>query len=264
MIDAIHQSNLNMILRCAEQFRRRYMIGEIIPPNIAAGRGTGLHKANEVNLKQKVVTGADLSVSDLKDAARDGYVHAFSHGVYIPKSQLSEKSKLLNQGLNDTLILTKLYQEEVAPEIEPLEVEREFFLDVGLSLPLAGKIDIERKGKVDDLKTSGKKWAEGQIHREIQPVFYSYVHEKETGIRPEFIYHILRVLKAGPERQVQRMVPTESSYSGLFAKLNSMIAMIEKGVFPYANPTSWWCHPSWCGYFDTCAGVGNAKQKQWI
>ena len=52
MIDSIHQSTANTALRCGEQFRRLYIEDERIPPGIAAGRGTGVHKANEVNLKQ--------------------------------------------------------------------------------------------------------------------------------------------------------------------------------------------------------------------
>ena len=74
MIDSIHQSSLGTALRCGEQFRRRYIEGERVPPGVAAGRGTGVHKANEVNLNQKVITGTDLKLSDLKDAARDGFV----------------------------------------------------------------------------------------------------------------------------------------------------------------------------------------------
>lgn len=264
MIEAIHQSSLNMILRCGEQFRRRYMMGEIIPPGIAAGRGTGVHAANEANLKQKIFSGVDLPIGDMKDAARDGYVRAFKNGVYIPRDQVSQKTQLLNNGLNETLELTKLYGDEVAPEIEPVEVEREFFIDVGLPIPLAGKIDIERKAKVDDLKTSSKKWPEGQIEKEIQPAFYSYVHEKETGVRPEFVYHILRVLKRGAERQIQRMTPTDVHYNALFAKLHGMVRMIETGVFPYANPTEWYCNPRWCGFYDTCKGVGNSPTKLWV
>ena len=263
MIDSIHQSTLNMALRCGEQFRRRYLENEIIPPSIAAGRGTGLHKANEVNLKQKIQTKEDLPVDDLKDAARDGYIHSFRYGVYLAKEDVSAKDKLLNDGLNQTIQLTELYHEEVAPEIVPLEVEQEFIIDVGLDLPLSGRIDMQEKNKVDDLKSSGKKWADGQIQKEIQPVFYSLAHEKQTGVRPEFVYHILRTLKDGAKRQVQSMTATDEQYMALFAKLQMFLKMLKGGLFPPANPTSWWCTPRYCGYFYTCPYVGNAKPKKW-
>lgn len=246
MIDGIHQSTLNTAFRCGEQFRRRYIEGEIIPPSIAAGRGTAVHAANEVNLKQKVATAVDLPLSDLQDATRDAYVRAFRSGVYLARDQVAEKTKLLNQGLNESIVLTGLYHEEVAPEIVPLEVEREFEITVpGIIYPLKGRIDIERAAKVDDLKTASKSWPENRIHQEIQPLFYSFVNEFETGIRPEFIYHIMIPLKAGPKRQIQKKIPTERDYAGLIAKLKAFTAMLQAGVFPPANPTSWWCSERW-------------------
>lgn len=265
MIEAIHQSTLNMALRCGEQFRRRYIEDEIIPPGIAAARGTGVHKANEVNLKAKVMTGEDLPLSDLQDAARDGFVHALRNGVYLPKEDISAKDRLLNEGLNDTIRLTRIYRQEVAPEIVPQEIEREFFIVVpGLPLPLAGRIDIEREAKVDDLKTTGRSWPKDQIQKEIQPIFYSFVHEHETGIRPTFYYHILIALKKKEKRQIQNITPTDNHYRALLAKLKMFCETLRAGVFLPANPSSWWCSPRFCGYWQTCPYVGNSLPKREI
>lgn len=260
MINSIHQSTLNCAFRCGEQFRRRYLMGEIIPPGIAAGRGTGVHKANEVNLKQKIHTKIDLDISDLKDVARDGYVNAFKNGVFLSKEDQPAKNRLLNEGLNQTLSLTELYRNEVAPEITPIDVEREFCIDVGLPLPLAGRIDMEEIAKINDLKTSGKKWPDDQIYKEIQPIFYSYVYEQETGIRPEFVYHILRTLKTGPKRQVQKLTPTDNHYHALFAKLKIFCKMLEAGTFLPADPTSWACDSKWCGYYYSCKFIPKHKR----
>ena len=264
MIDSIHQSSLNMALRCGEQFRRRHIEDEIIPPGIAAGRGTGVHKANEVNLKQKLKTKIDLPLPDLQDAARDGYVHAFRNGVFLCKEDQPSKNILINDGLNDTIRLTKLYRDEVAPEIQSVEVERPFMIDVGLPLPFAGRIDVEEVAKVDDLKTTAKSWADGQIDKEIQPIFYSYVHEKEIGVRPEFVYHILVALKTKVKRQVQSITPTDAHYQALFAKAKMFCKMLDTGTFLPANPTSWWCSEKWCGYYKSCMYVGNSLPKKQV
>jgi PD-(D/E)XK nuclease superfamily len=251
MIDSIHQSSLNMALRCGEAFRRRYIEGEIIPPGIAAGRGTGVHKANEANLKQKIVTRQDISIADMKDAARDGYVKAFEYGVFLPQEELASKNRLLNEGLNDCISLTELYGKQVAPSIRPVAVEQEFNIDVGIALPLAGRIDYQEKPIVGDLKTTKKSWSEGQIEKEIQPVFYSYVHEKLRGIRPEFVYHILVATKQA-HLQEQRLTLTDKHYRALFKKLAMFMRMLETGTFLPANPTSWWCARKWCGFFTSC------------
>ena len=264
MIDSIHQSTLNMAFRCGEQFRRRYILGHIVPPSVPAGRGTGVHKANEANLRQKVESREDMPLADLQDAARDGYVHALQHGVYLPKDKVSEKNRLLNDGLNDTLRLTKLYRNAVAPNINPIHVEREFSINVGLPLLLEGRMDYQEKPIVGDLKTAGKSWGEHQIHKEIQPVFYSFVHEHETGIRPKFIYHILVALKTKEKLQTQDLTPTDRHYQALYAKLLMFCKMLETETFLPANPSSWWCDPRYCGYYYTCPFVGNELPKAWI
>jgi len=253
MIHAIHQSTLSMALRCGEQFRRRYLQEEIIPPSIAAARGTGLHKANEVNLRQKVRTKVDLPASDLRDAARDSYTRSLRNGVFLPKADHGAKASLVNEGLNQCLALTDLYRREVAPEIVPIEVEREFIIDIGL---------VHKR--VDDLKTSTRSWADGKINSEIQPVFYSMAHEHEFKTRPEFRYHILIALKKEPKRQVQARVCTDADYRALIARLEMFLKMLKAGVFLPAEIGSWVCSPKWCGYWTTCRYVGNGPAARWI
>ena len=255
MIDSIHQSMLNTLLRCGEQFRRRYIEGEIIPPGIAAGRGTGVHKANEVNLKQKLITKEDMSLSDLQDITRDGYVHAFSNGVFIPKIQLPEKKKLLNDGLNDAIKCTKVYRNDVAPSLNPVSVEEEFSINVGLELPIAGRMDYQDVPEIGDLKTTTKKWPQIRITQEIQPVFYSYAHEQERGVRPDFIYNILIARKYDEEHQKLTMKATDADYKALFAKLKVFIKVIKTGAFLPANATDWICSEKWCRYYPTCKFV---------
>ncbi len=257
MIESIHQSSLGTFLRCGEQGRRRYIEDEIIPPGIAAGRGTGVHKANKVNLRNKIKTKQDMPLSDLQDAARDGFIHSFDNGIFLPKEDIPHKKTILNDGLNDTLRLTKLYRNEVAPNAKPVAVEEKFKIDVGLPLFLSGTIDYEEIAVINDLKTTTKSWSNGKIDSEIQPIFYSFVHEHETGIRPEFFYHILVALKKSEKLQQQSITPTKKHYRALFAKLALFCKMLETGLFPPANPSAWWCSEKWCGYYLTCKYVGN-------
>lgn len=264
MIDSVHQSTLAMALRCGEQFRRRYILGQIIPPSIAMARGTALHAANETNLVQKVGTKKDLPLSDLQDAARDSYVRSLRNGIFLSKPEASSKDRLVNEGLNQSLDLTTLYHAEVAPEIVPIEVERPFKIDLGLGLPIAGRIDHEQSQEVDDLKSASKSWVEGKINREIQPVFYSIAHENEFNVRPLFRYHILVALKRKPKRQVQERICTDADYNALFARIETFIKMIQSGVFPPAEIGTWACSEKYCGYHSTCVYVGNGPAKKWI
>lgn len=273
MIEAIHQSSLNMALKCGEQFRRRYMEGEIIPPGIAALRGSGTHKAVEVNFTQKIESHKDLPLVDLKDAASDAYKNkAKSGGIYLPKEELPQKNKILDVGLEDTLRCIECFHKDIAPKIQPLAAEERINgIDVGLPLPLSIKIDYwERAHKLGDLKTSYKKWAKGQIHQEIQPILYSLGYLVTFGKNPSFRYDIAiarRGKEGNPtsiEADEQEMTATNQDYSALYAKMESLIEMLTTGTFIPCNRNNWWCDPKWCGYFYTCKYVGNAPAKKWI
>ena len=147
MIDSIHQSTLGMWLRCGEQFSRRYLEGEIIPPGVAARRGSAFHKAAEINHRQKIVTREDLPAEDLKDAARDEFVRLVKEeGVYLTKEERPAKARLLNEGLNQAVSACEVYRKDVAPKIVPKEVERRYQDDIGVGLPLVGTVDCVTEG----------------------------------------------------------------------------------------------------------------------
>ena len=99
MIKEIHQSHLNTGFRCMEQLRRRYFLNEIIPPGIAAGTGTSVHFAAEQNHKIKMVTGEDEPLSVLTDATRDGFVKAFSNGIFFEQRGLARQEKNIKRRL---------------------------------------------------------------------------------------------------------------------------------------------------------------------
>jgi hypothetical protein len=71
----ISPSQMDMFFRCGEQYRRRYVLGEIVPPGVALVKGSAVHKAAEVNYRQKVETHVDLALSDLTDAAATDVTH---------------------------------------------------------------------------------------------------------------------------------------------------------------------------------------------
>ena len=151
----------------------------------------------------------------------------------------------------------------VSPHLNPVEVEKKFKVQVpGITRPLAGRMDIDEHYRLGDLKTSGKKWVAGRAQEEIQPTFYTYVHEAETGIRPIFDYHILiaRRGKYGPTTQDYQPIHleiTDRDYRALKAKLQIFEDALQKGVFLPALPTSWWCSSKWCNYYQICKYVGN-------
>lgn len=264
MIKSISQSTVNMALRCGEQFRRRYLEGEVVLPGVTMLRGTSVHKASQVNLTAKIRTGQDEPLSVLLDAAEDTFRKEAANGIYLSRAEVPEKTNILEKGLTETLGLTNLYRNAVAPEIVPVHVERKFVIDMGFEFPLTGYLDIEAGEKIHDLKTASMKWPEDRIQQEIQPVFYSMAFEHEFGRRPGFKYHILIPYKKGPQRQVQEITVTDSACEVLKAKIRLVEDMLRAGIFMPAYPGSWWCAEKWCGFWNTCRFVGNAPAGKWV
>jgi hypothetical protein len=253
-MEVITQSMIGMFLRCPHQFERRYLRGEIIPPGIAARRGSATHKAAQLNHEQKLHSQADLPVGDLQDAARDHYITLIrEEGVFIPKDQLPDKDRLLAAGLDATVRLTKLYRESLAPAIQPLLVEEQLTCDAGLGLPLKGTIDVLTTDHwLPDLKTTDKSKGPKDADYSLQLTFYAGLVAHQTGAWPQKVS--LEVLVNNKEPKLQSLATTRGpeDWTNLLHRVNLMINQIEIGLFPPCDPSAWICSPNWCGYFWTC------------
>lgn len=254
MIKNIHNSHLSMMNRCPQQFERRYINGEIIPPGIAARRGSGVHKAAEINHVQKVASHEDLAVDTLQDAARDEYVRLVKdEGVFIPKDQVSEKEKLLAAGLDAATRLVKLYRDDLAPQIQPLFAEQFLTIDAGLELPIAGTIDVLTEDNwLPDLKTADKSKPEGEADNSLQLTFYAGMVANHTGKWPDKVSLEILVNTKEPKLQSLKTIRGPEDWQNLMLRVQLMIAQIKTGIFPPCDPGAWICSPRWCGYFQSC------------
>lgn len=264
MIEHVSYSSLSMAIKCGEQFRRRYIEGEVIPPGIALIRGSAVHRSNEVNMRQKIESRKDLPLDDLKDCTRDAYVERARDGIYLTKEEEGQKGRLLNDGLNQALTATEIYRNEFAPDVFPTAVERRFKIDVGLGLPIMGYIDLEEVGVVRDLKITGKSWNQMAVDSNLQPRFYSLAYEKEVGERPDFYMHYLVVLKTKAKHDAFYTRSTNQQYEALYHMIEQFIHMLNSGVFLPSDPGNWWCDPKWCGYHGTCKYIGNGGERKWF
>jgi PD-(D/E)XK nuclease superfamily len=254
-MEALTPSMLGMFLRCPHQFERRYLQGDIIPPGIAARRGSATHKAAQLNHEQKLHSQADLPLEDLQDASRDHYLSLIrEEGVFIPKDQLPDKDKLLAAGLDTAVRLTTLYRESLAPAIQPLLVEEKLIIDAGLNLPLRGTIDVLTTDHwLPDLKTADKSKCLRDADHSLQLTFYAGLVAHHTGAWPHKVS--LEVLVNNKEPKLQSLPTTRGpeDWINLLHRIHLMLAQITTGLFPPCDPTAWQCSPNWCGYFWTCS-----------
>ena len=266
MLRSLSPWAINMALRCGEQFRRRIILNQIIPPSAAAGRGRGFHAAVDMDFKQKTVTKTDLPVDVLTDAARDEFVYAFRRGIHLTKDDAWQKRTILNDHLNQTILLTKRFHSDIAPEVQPVASELRLTADIGLDLPLKGFIDFVQAGhQIDDFKTAGRAWTQARADSELQPPIYSYLYGREFGAYPRRLGY--RVLVHTPSGKIKKQNisarVTRGSIQGALNKAHAVYRMYKAGLFPPADPGAWQCSEKWCGYYLTCAYIGNGV-KRWI
>jgi hypothetical protein len=256
MIESITQSALGMWDRCGEQFRRRYIDDEIIPPGIAARIGTGVHKGAEVNHRAKKVTRKDEPLSVVQDAARDGYVKACQEGVYFAPDDVAGAKKTLAEGVDVTTNLAKLYHSSLAPKIQPVIVEERIFLEVdALWLPFSGMADVYTEDDwLPDLKTADKKWPNGRADTEIQATLYNELLAARTGHYPVKISFEV-FTKSKMEHHSFETTRTPDDFLILVEKAKLMLKSIKAGIFPPAPPGSWVCDPRYCGWWHSCGFI---------
>lgn len=254
MIPFISQSMMGQFYRCQEQFRRRWLEKEIIPPGIAARRGTAVHKAAAVNHLQKIASKVDLPLGDLQDAARDEYVRVVKNdGVFIPKEQAPAAAKLIGDGLDSAVSLTKVYHRDLAPQIIPIMAEERQVLDIGLEVELQGTIDVvTADGWLPDLKTAAKSKGANEAGNSLQLTFYAGLYYSKFGKWPDKLSLEILVDNKEPKLQSLETTRTADDWLNLLLRIQIMLAQIQTGIFLPCEPSAWICSPTWCGYYQSC------------
>jgi hypothetical protein len=262
MITHISQSMLGQFDRCPEQFRRRYVENERIPPGIAARIGSGFHKGAEVNHKAKLITHEDEPLSVIQDAARDGYVHAVRDGgVFFPVEQKASAKIQIADGLDSAVKLAEVYHRGLAPKIHPVLVEQEITLaHPDLPVPFMGIVDVlDDEHWLPDIKTAEKKWANGRADHELQATLYWALVYEKTGRPPKKLSFEV-FTRSKMEHQSNETTRTAEDWLLLIEKAKLFLRTVEAGIFMPAQPGSWICSPNYCGYWWTCPHIPSHRK----
>jgi hypothetical protein len=259
-------SQIGTFANCPEQWRRRYIEGEKIPPGIAAHVGQGVHKGAEVNWRAKIQTGQDEPLDVVLDAARDGYVHAMQGGVYVPPEGKSSFKKDAAESLDRVIKMARVFREKFAPAIRPKFVEKriEFTDPRTPHLSWLGFLDlVTEDGRLSDLKTSARAWSQSRADSSIQASAYWRFLQEVEGKPPEKItFDVISCGKGAAKLTSLETSRTAHDWDALLLRADAMIRMVEAGIFPPAEPGSWLCGPKWCGYYWTCPYIPAHKKNR--
>jgi hypothetical protein len=256
-----HASNsqIEMLCRCGESYRRRYIEGEIIPPGIAMLKGTGLHRAAETNMRQKIDSHVDLPARDIVAAAVAAFEDQAHGGLTLTDEEVGRgTANVIGEAKDDVAELADVHARQQAPDYQPVMVEQQ----VRILLPnsprdLLGIIDLaDDKERVTDFKTSGRSKSQSEADTSVQLTIYAAGYHALLGRPPAEVRLDTAVqTKTGTRRQVLASSRDSGDFQALANRINAFNYAVQAGSFPPASPGAWNCSQKWCGFWHTCPYV---------
>lgn len=253
-------SQLETYCRCPEQYRRRYIEGEIIPPGIAILKGKGFHVGAETNMRQKIDSHEDLPASEIVDAAVSGF-ETEAAGGYLLTADESESD--VGQAKDSLAAMAECHAEQQAPDYQPVLVEQRVRIELPGARDLLGIVDLaDDLGRVTDFKTAGRKKRQEDADTSVQLTTYAAAYHAVRGEPPKSL-RLDSVVQTRAGKTYRDLLETQRSEPDLIAlanRINAIASGVEAGNFPPTTPGAWWCSPRWCGYWATCSYVNSERQ----
>jgi hypothetical protein len=256
-------TQLNMISMCPEQYRRRYIEGEILPPGIAMMKGSALHKGAEVNMRQKLASGVDLPAVQIVEAAVAGFEGAI-HGSYALSDEEASRGAgiVLGEAKDAIVRMAQCHATEQAPEYQPVMVEEKVRIVLPGPRDLLGIIDLaDTRDVVTDFKTAARKKQESEADTSLQLSTYAAAFETKMGRPPAEVRLdvVVQTKKGNTSRQLLRSERGPADNIALANRINTVARLIESGIFIPAPVGAWNCSQKWCGYWRTCPYVNSER-----
>lgn len=285
-VEHISASSLKTFVRCPEQFRRRYLLGEKQPPAAAHLWGRADHAAIELNFKQKIESHVDLPLEDVQlafattldeEVAEAGGLNEL---LWKPDERGSKKKVMADVKDRGVAGVTE-YHRVASPIVQPEAVEESFVIPperIGTPVEIHGRVDLlaaasggsvldvtDLSGepatvlprRIVDRKTAAKKASKLNAEWSMQAAVYQLAfwlpHEWQVTVKTQKPYVMVGdehlMMKASPYRKrwVERYVLT----------LVKQLAWcyVEFGAeqpWPGALMHDWACAPAYCGFRATC------------
>jgi RecB family exonuclease len=255
-------TSIGMVMRCPEQFRRRYILGMRSRPGGAMVVGSACHGALEHNFRQKLETGADLPEADVLDAYAAAWDASIDESGGESEVEWSEKpARAKDRGA----AMTRAYRTAGAPRIQPERVERSFRLDVtDVPVPVVGRTDVEGKlvidgtaihhGIVFDMKFGGRVPSRLEPPHRLQGLIYALARRRHAH------FHVTgATLKVALAPETPLVVPFDVAAERAALVLIQRAAQTITSLYsrygpdapwPGALAHSWAC--GYCGWRESC------------
>ena len=260
-LDHLSWSQMGMLARCGEQYRRRYGLGERLPPGIALLAGKAAHSAQEQNLLSKMNDGHLLETEQVLQVASDSFDNMVEDeyvidGLYEDMS-VADATAL---GKDEAVAFSSIHATCAAPTIEPTGIEVRIEIPEGamLPVPFVGVIDLIdgfEQRKIRDTKTTRKSPPKGMADESDQLTAYHLMFQARYKEPPAALGldFLVQTTKAKKRSHVYlETTRTKADLQVFINRAQVTVEAIEKEVFLPAKQDDWVCSPRWCGYTRTC------------
>ncbi len=148
--DVLSPTQVRVFLDCPARWWFRFGLGLPEPKNSSLALGLAVHRALEINFREKLATGEDLPATGVRAVFRDEWLQHIRETVFAPGENATAIAAMGER------LLAK-YMDEVAPRIEPAAVECDVEGEIA-GVQVRGRIDLlDRSGRIIDIKTSARR-----------------------------------------------------------------------------------------------------------
>lgn len=256
-LQSLSPASVRAFERCPEAFRRQYLLGEKMPPNLSMTLGSVVGDTLAHYLQGRI-DGRPSTPADLDDLVLELFA-AKIVGTVVGSDDDPELGKTqCRSAVADYLV-------EIAPRVEPISVERRasFRFKEEQEWRFVCYFDLECARQLADLKFGRSEIKEERADRDLQATAQTFMRWAERN-PAEFVFHAA-TLEPPDEGPRWREVPAPRSVAQLLAfqrrvarvaRLIAHLDQTEPAEWPLSSDLGWWCAPpaggQGCPYWESC------------
>ena len=261
-LQSLSPASLRAFEKCPEAFRRTYLLGEKVAPNLPMTLGSVVGDALS-HYFQGRIDGRAPSPEDLDDLVLELFAAKIAETALGAEDDPKLGKAQCRSAVAD-------YLTEIAPRIEPVSVERRagFRFNAEQEWRFVCYFDLECARELADLKFGRSTIKEERAYRDLQATAQTFMRWAE-GNPAEFAFHVatLEVPEEGPRWRVVPAPRSEFQLLGFqrrvarVARLIAHLDATEPAEWPLSSDFGWWCAPrvgtEGCPHWERCP-VGGA------
>ena len=233
--------------RCPRQWGYIYAAGLRMRPNWAMVGGSAMDATLNRHHGDRIRGSPEIRGS----AMTDFFVETFRR-LACKEDPIGERSGDIE---SDGTRLLSIYEREVTPQVEPIAVQREVTIPIGEKTYL-GHVDLIRQAEdgarvVTDHKFVSRTPSTDAASKSLQLRAYD-LGVDDPAHRVELTCLIR--LKGKPCVSTLPHIVSPQDRREVIDKFRKTALLIDTVVFPQADPASWMCSPTSCGFWPICRG----------